>query len=51
MLPMKLSAYALTKQISLPTSRIQDILHDRRQVTVDTSVRLERFSGISDRFF
>jgi len=41
--PLNLSAYALAKRINVPTSRIQDILHDRRQITVDTSVRLGRF--------
>jgi len=35
----------------IPQSRIQDILHDRRQITVDTSVRLGRFFGVSDRYF
>lgn len=48
---LNLSAYALAKKISVPTSRIQDILHDRRQITVDTSVRLGRFFGVSDRYF
>ncbi len=49
--PLNLSAYALAKHIMVPTSRIQDLLHDRRQVTVDTSVRLGRFFGVSDRYF
>jgi len=49
--PLNLSAYALAKRINVPTSRIQDILHDRRQITVDTSVRLGRFLGVSDRYF
>ncbi|MFT9214512.1 HigA family addiction module antitoxin, partial [Liquorilactobacillus ghanensis] len=44
-------AYALAKNINVPTSRIQDILHERRQITVDTSVRLGRFFGVSDRYF
>lgn len=51
MIPLDLSAYALAKNINVPTSRIQDILHDRRQITVDTSVRLGRFFGVSDRYF
>ncbi|WP_010579745.1 HigA family addiction module antitoxin [Liquorilactobacillus vini] len=51
MIPLDLSAYALAKNIHVPTSRIQDILHDRRQITVDTSVRLGRFFGVSDRYF
>ncbi|HIW89500.1 MAG TPA: HigA family addiction module antidote protein [Candidatus Ligilactobacillus excrementipullorum] len=49
--PLNLSAYALAKNINVPTSRIQDILHDRRQITVDTSIRLARFFGVSDQYF
>lgn len=51
MSPLNLSAYSLAKNINVPTSRIQDILHDRREVTVDTSVRLGRFFGVSDGYF
>lgn len=51
MLPLNLSAYAVAKSVGVPTSRIQDLLHDRRQVTVDTSVRLGRLFGVSDRYF
>jgi addiction module HigA family antidote len=51
LLPLNLSAYALAKNTKVPTSRIQDILHDRRQITVDTSIRLGRFFGVSDRYF
>ena len=51
MKPLGLSAYKLAKGIGVPVSRIQDILHDRRKVTVDTSVRLARYFGISDLFF
>lgn len=49
--PLNLSAYAVAKGIDVPTSRIQDLLHDRRKITVDTSVRLGRFFGLSDRYF
>lgn len=49
--PLGFSAYALAKRINVPTSRIQDILNDRRKITVDTSVRLGRFFGVSDRYF
>ena len=49
--PFNLSAYRVAKEIGVPTSRIQDILHDRRQITVDTSIRLGRLFGISDRYF
>jgi len=49
--PMGISAYKLAQDIHVPTSRIQDILHDRRKVTVDTSLRLARYFGVSDRYF
>lgn len=49
--PMNLSAYKLAQEIHVPTSRIQDILHDRRKITPDTSLRLAKFFGVSDRFF
>lgn len=51
MVPLNFSAYSLAKHINVPTSRIQDILNNRRQVTVDTSVRLGRVFGVSDRYF
>ena len=51
MKPMDLSAYRLAAAIEVPTSRIQDILHDRRKVTADTSIRLGRFFGVSDNYF
>ena len=49
--PMGISAYRLANEIHVPVSRIQDILHDRRKITADTSLRLARFFGVSDRFF
>lgn len=49
--PMGLSAYKLAKDIHVPVSRIQDILHGRRKVTADTSLRLAKLFGVSDRYF
>ena len=49
--PMGVSAYKLAQAIHVPTSRIQDILHDRRKITADTSLRLAKYFGVSDRFF
>ena len=51
LLPMNLSAYKLAQELHVPTSRIQDILHDRRKITADTSLRLAKFFGVSDRYF
>lgn len=49
--PMGISAYKLAQEIHVPTSRIQDILHDRRKITADTSLRLARYFGVSDKYF
>ena len=51
MVPMNLSAYKLAQEIHVPVSRIQEILHDRRKITADTSLRLAKFFGVSDRYF
>lgn len=51
MVPMHLSAYRLAQEIHVPVSRIQDILHDRRKITPDTSLRLAKYFGVSDRYF
>ena len=49
--PMHLTAYKLAQDIHVPTSRIQDILHNRRKITADTSLRLAKYFGVSDRYF
>ena len=51
MASMGLSAYKLAQDIRVPVSRIQDILHGRRKITADTSLRLAKFFGVSDRYF
>ena len=49
--PMGISAYRLAQDIHVPTSRIQDILHDRRKITADTSIRLAKYFGVTDKYF
>ena len=49
--PFGISAYRLAKDINVPVSRIQDILHDRRAITVDTSLRLGKYFGVSEMYF
>ncbi|MCH3987495.1 MAG: HigA family addiction module antitoxin [Lachnospiraceae bacterium] len=49
--PMGINAYKLAQDIHVPTSRIQDILHGRRKVTADTSLRLAKLFGVSDGYF
>ena len=49
--PLHISAYKLANDIHVPVSRIQDILHDRRKVSVDTSIRLGKYFGVSEKYF
>ena len=49
--PLGISAYRLAQAINVPLSRVQDLLHDRRKITADTSLRLAKFFGVSDRYF
>ena len=49
--PLGVSSYALAKATNVPVSRIQDILHDRRKITADTSLRLAKYFGVSDKYF
>lgn len=51
MIPMGLSAYKLAQDIKVPVSRIQDILHGRRKITANTSLRLAKLFGVSDAYF
>lgn len=48
--PLNLSAYELAKKIDVTTSCIQDLLHDRRSITIDTSIRLGKVFGVSPKF-
>jgi len=49
--PLGLTAYKLAHDINVPVSRIQDILHERRKITADTSLRLAKYFGVSDNYF
>ena len=51
MQPLGISSYKIAKDIHVPVSRIQVILHDRRRITADTSVRLGKYFGLSPQYF
>jgi addiction module HigA family antidote len=40
-----MSVNALAKRLSIPTSRLNDIVLERRGVSPDTAMRLARFFG------
>lgn len=43
--PFNMSAHALAMALRVPSTRIGDILHERRSITPDTALRLARFFG------
>lgn len=45
LLPLGMSANALAQALKVPASRINDIVLERRGVTVDTAMRLVRYFG------
>ena len=47
MKPYGISAYRLAQDIHVPVSRIQDILHARRKITADTSLRFDCLRTVS----
>jgi addiction module HigA family antidote len=51
MKPMKLSQNALGRALGVPPRRINEIIHGKRAITLDTSLRLGRYFGQSPRFW
>ncbi len=43
--PLGVSAHALSKALSVPPARINEIVRERRGITPDTALRLARFFG------
>lgn len=49
--PLGLSAVDLAQAIHVPGARIKDILQGGQEITVDISLRLAKFFGVSDAYF
>ena len=49
--PYKLSQNALARAIGVAPSRITDIVNGRRNITVDTDLRLARLFSLNDGYF
>ena len=50
LVPLKISAYRLAKELVIPETRISEIIRGRRAITADTAIRLSRFFGTSAEF-
>lgn len=49
--PLGITQYRLAKEIGVPPIRINEIVHGKRAVTVDTALRLSRYFGMTDTFW
>lgn len=43
--PFNMSAHALAMALRVPSTRVGEIVHERRSITPDTALRLARFFG------
>lgn len=49
--PLKITEYRLSKDISVPPRRINEIVHGLRSISADTALRLGRYFGTSAEFW
>lgn len=45
--PAKISQNKLAREIGVPVARINDIIHGKRGITIDTAMRLAKYFGTS----
>ena len=51
LIPMGISQYRLAKELSIPQTRISNIINGSRRITADTALRLSLFFGNSAKFW
>ena len=51
MKPLGLTAYRVAKDLHVSLPRINDLVRERRAMTADTAIRLERYFGMPARFW
>ncbi|MBK6527469.1 MAG: HigA family addiction module antidote protein [Crocinitomicaceae bacterium] len=51
LIPMEITAYRLSKDISIPQTRVSEILKGNRRITADTALRLSKYFGNSAKFW
>jgi addiction module HigA family antidote len=51
LIPLEITAYRLSKEISIPQTRISEIIKGNRRITADTALRLSIFFGNSAKFW
>lgn len=51
LIPLEITAYRLSKEISIPQTRISEIIKGNRRITADTALRFSKFFGNSPKFW
>jgi addiction module HigA family antidote len=49
--PMGISQNQLAKDINVPANRISQLVHNKREISTDTALRLGRYFGIEPEFW
>jgi antitoxin HigA-1 len=51
LVPLGMTAHALSLELKVPAPRINDIVRERRAITPDTALRLARYFGNTPQFW
>jgi antitoxin HigA-1 len=51
LVPLKITAYRLAKDIIIPQTRISEIIKGNRRITADTALRLSKYFGTTPKFW
>jgi addiction module HigA family antidote len=51
LVPLRISAYKLSKDIGIPQTRISEIVKGNRRITADTALRLSKYFGNTAKFW
>jgi antitoxin HigA-1 len=51
LIPLNISAYKLAKDISIPQTRLSEIIKGNRRITADTALRFSKYFGNSAKFW
>lgn len=51
LIPLEITAYRLSKDVSIPQTRVSEIIKGNRRITADTALRLAQYFGNSAKFW
>jgi antitoxin HigA-1 len=51
LIPLRISAYRLAKELDISRTTVADILRGKRRITADVALRLSRYFGNSAKFW